>query len=384
MKILVVGDSCSIFIKQYIEYVLLDGQNEVVLVQEGGLISDYKEFYKKNGVQVEPLKIKENELIMKIPIIRSILGVRIWCKKIIKKYGAFDLVHVHGLDRSRGNIALGLKKHTKKTAISVWGDEIFRKDPKTLEKYTKYYDIADYITLITNAMKERFLEVYKERYEKKITINKFAIGEFEYIDKAKQLYTREEICREFGIKNSGKRIIFIGHNGREAQRHFELTNALKTLDKKELEQITLLYTMTYGVKNPQYLEDLEKEAKSLGCDYVILKEFLNEEKIAKLRIICDVLLHAQLTDSFSASIQECLYAGSVILNGDWLIYGDLPNAENRLIEYSDFEDMTKKLRMVLSDYETYKEKFKDNQNVLRSISSIETTTKNWKQALNIK
>ena len=384
MRYLVVGDAGSIFIKQYIEYVLLDEKNEIVLLKEGYVSSDYLNFYDKNNVKIEPLTTKRNKIIMRIPIIRSILGTKIWCVEMAKKYGQFDFLHVHGLDRGRGNIAKYLRSYAKKIAISVWGDEIFRKKEKELKKYRKYYSLAKHITVSTKAMLEKFSQTYGDEYKDKISLNKFAIGEFEFIDQAREKFTREEICQEFGVPNPEKKLIFVGHNGRDAQRHIELTKALHALTQEELSNICLIYTMTYGVKDEKYLEDLEKEAQILGCEYVILREFLNEEKIAKLRLICDILLHAQLTDAFSASIQESLYAGAIVLNGAWLQYTDLPNDIQCLIEYTDFEEMIEKIHAILKDYNVYKERFKGNRDILRNISSIEITTNAWKQALEIK
>ena len=98
----------------------------------------------------------------------------------------------------------------------------------------------------------------------------------------------------------------------------------------------------------------------------------------------DILLHAQLTDAFSASIQESLYAETIVFNGEWLKYTDLPNSEERLVEYSDFDDMVKKLDYVLDNVPEYKDKFKDNQIVLRNISSREVTTNAWLDTLDLK
>ena len=385
MKILVVGDAGSIFVKQYIEYVLVNGENEIVLLQESAQVpANYLDFYKKNNITLEPLNRKENKMLMKVPVVRSILGNKKWAKIIAKKYVEFDLIHIHGLNRNRGNIGKYLKNKTKKLAISVWGDEIFKKSDKILKKYRAYYSLANSITVSTKAMYEAFLNTYGDEYTDRISMNKFAIGEFDIIDQVKKNVQREEICKEFGIKDPQKKVVLVGHNGRSSQRHHELTKALKKLSSEHLSNITLLYTMTYGVKDEEYMKTLEKDVQELGCDYVILRDFLDEIKIAKLRIISDVLLHAQLTDAFSASIQESLYAGAVVINGNWLKYTDLPNSEERLLEYENFDDLVLKLQDVLENMSSYKEKFKDNQEVLRSISSKEVTTRAWKQALGLK
>lgn len=383
MKFLIVGDAGSIFIKQYIEYVLLDNpENEIVLISEhGGVNPDYIKFYLENDVIVEPLWNSKNNWLKNIPKIRSVLGVKLWCKYISKKYKHFDCIHVHGLNYSRGNIGYFLRKSTNKLVVSVWGDEIFRADSRQLNDYKKYYNIANVITVSTQEMLKRFISVYGELYSEKICMNKFAIGLFDYIEKYKQSFSREELNSYFGIKNYDKINVFVGFNGRSAQRHFEILESLENLPKDYFNKINLIFTMTYGVIDTSYIPKLEAKAKQLGCSYVILHQFLNEIDMAKLRCVCDILIHAQLTDAFSASIQESLFAGCIVLTGDWLPYSELPNWENFFVLYSSFEDLTSKLKYVLDNYELVSNSLQGNKIYMYNMSSRKSTTIAWKNSL---
>lgn len=383
MRILIIGDAGSIFIKQYIEYVLCDRSNEIVLLQETVICDSYHKFYKENHIKLQPIICHENALIVKIPKIRSSLGIYILAKCIQREYGLFDLVHIHGLNFSRGNLGYYLQNHTKKIAVTVWGDEVFRKNHRTLQKYKKYYDIADYITLSTSDMKAAFVNAYGDKYSERISMNKFAVGVLDMIDSVKSSYSRKDLCVEFGITDCSKKIVFVGHNGRDAQRHIDITKLLKKLSDDRRRDIFLLYTMTYGVKSPEYLQELEREARETKCGYVILRDFLDEMKIAKLRSICDIMIHAQLTDAFSASLMECLYAGAVVLNGSWLAYNELPDCHDRFVEYDTLEEIPETLTKVLDHYEEYTYRTKENKEVIHSICSKEATTKAWKDALKI-
>ena len=383
MRVLVVGDAGSIFVKQYIEYVLLDGRNEVVLIQEAAIPSGYLRFYEENQVAIEPLHRKENHFSFRIPRLRSTYGVFVWCRVMKKKYGHFDLLHIHGLNRCRGNIGYGLRDCVSKIAVSVWGDELFRRSGRGLAAARKYYDCADRITVSTGKMLKAFLRVYGGQYRDRITVNRFAVGLLTRIDGVREHTTREEICKKFGIPHPDKRTVLIGYNGREAQRHIELTKALQGMDRIELDKITLVYTMTYGVKSAGYLKKLEAAAKKRNCDFIVLQNFLNEEEMAQLRSISDILLHAQLTDGFSASLQESLYSGTVVFNGEWLPYEEIPDAHHCMIEYADFDDMCAKLKRVLENFGEYRDRFSENRGLLREISSREKTTDLWKKSLGL-
>ena len=382
MKYLIIGDASSIFIKQYIEYVLLDSDNEIVLIQEGALNDNYREFYQQNNVIVESLWQKNWRFIQRIPRVRSMLGVPLWCNYIKRKYGSFDIVHIHGVSRSRGDISQHLRKICKRMIVTVWGDELLRHNKKALAKFEKYYSAADAITVATKKMYAAFLDAYGEKYAERLFINKFAIGLFERIDDVKSKHTRETLCRQFGIKDPNKYIVFVGHNGRSAQRHTEITKALQSLPREYVSKITLLYTMTYGVPSEAYIEEMITAAREIGCDFVVLREFMDEETAARLRCICDVLLHAQLTDAFSGSIQESLYSGSVILNGSWLPYEELPDYRECMVLYDDVSQLSQQLMAVLDQYDAYKDKFSANKEILRNLSSKEVTTRQWKHTLN--
>lgn len=381
---MIIGDAGSVFIKQYIEYVLLDLHCEIVLIQEGFICEDYLKFYKENGIQIESFSSKTIGIFAKIPKIRSSLGCYLWSRYIVKKYGHFDLVHIHGICISRANIGKYLRKHAEKLVITVWGDELFRRSAKQLEQNKIYYDIADIITVSTGDMYNRFLEVYGSEYAEHVVKNKFAVGILDKIDIAKKQYSNCELRESFGINNQDKKLIFIGHNGREAQRHFELTEAVSKLPEDLKKNIYLVYTMTYGVKNEKYLSELEELAKATGCEYIILTEFLNEERTAKLRAICDIMLHAQLTDAFSASICECLYAGAIVINGSWLAYNDLPDCHSRFVEYKDMQELPDRLISVLNDYELYRRRMDSNHQAVYNLCSKASTTELWRTNLQLK
>lgn len=380
MKYLVIGDAGSLFIKQYIEYVLLGSQNEIVLLQEGTLTDDYKEFYQNSGVILESLW-EGCEWVQRIPRIRSIIGVSMWCKRMKQKYKEFDCVHVHGVSRSRGDMALGLRGICKQMIITVWGDELFRYNKRLLAKFEKYYTIADKITVATKKMQGEFINLYGEKYADRLLINRFAIGVFDRIDEVKNNFTRQELCDSFGIKCPEKFIVFVGHNGRPAQRHIDITKSLLSLPSKYSDKITLVYTMTYGVPDEHYIDEILAVSRGVGCDVVVFREFMNEDTVARLRNVCDILIHAQLTDAFSASIQESLYHGSIILNGSWLPYDELPNYENSMVIYDNLSDIPSKLIEVIDNYDEYKAKVAVNKDVLKSISSKEITTAQWKKTI---
>ena len=134
-RVLVIGDANSIFVKQYVENVLCKNDAEVVLIKEGNVNQGYLSEYKRLGVN---LVSREVGFISKIPGVRSWLGSKILAKKIYKKYGNLDIVHVHGVNKFRGALGNNAKKHANKYIVSVWGAEILANGQKSNQKNQKF------------------------------------------------------------------------------------------------------------------------------------------------------------------------------------------------------------------------------------------------------
>lgn len=381
MRILILANADAIVVKEYIEYVLApNSENEIILLcdmKESEIKPHCLALYKKANVHLEPLRTGILKLVYQLPGVRSRLGSQIWCRRIKKKYGHFDVVHVHGVDVNRAEIAIGLRDNTEKLILTIWGSEFLRSSDKMKEKYRRYYDRADWITFTSEGVCRKFKEYYGGRYQSHMKVTHVAFGIFDYIDHALMSQTRAEIRQHWKIGTDGSIMVFVAHNGSPAQRHIEITRELEHLSEDVKGRITLLYTMTYGVKDPGYLKELKKAAESTGCRYVILTDYLNEEKMAELRTICDILIHAQTTDAYSGSVMETLYAGGIVLNGRWLRYEDIPDCDKRMVEFDTIEEIPEKLTEVVNNIVYYKHRFPDNSKVMRSINGREETTREW-------
>lgn len=378
----VLGDSNSIFVKQYVEYVLLKKYN-VILLQEGYLSDNYRKFYMDNGVNIEQMWYPGNKWLKSIPGLRSSFGAYLWAKHIVKVYGKIDNIHVHGLSRNRCNMALYLKPYSEQLLLTVWGSDLLRRSSKQLKTYERYYAAADKITLATDAMLENMRNSYGDRFVDKCHIIAFSMGILDIIDEIKLKSNREELCKELGMKHPEKINVYIGHNGRDCQQHIGLTDAMAQLPQIIKDKINLVYTMTYGVPPEPYLNNLKRLAEKSGCDYTFIEGYRSEEDVAKIRLACDVLLHAQPTDAASASFFECMYTGAICVNGKWLPYEHINDYHNRVIEYDDINQLTGIVQNIVENYEFYKDKFSSNIGFRNGNPTAHETAEKWNNILTI-
>lgn len=378
-RIAVIGDCNSIFVKNYIEFVLV-GECEVVLVEENPLSDVYRNFYENHGVKIEPLYSGQWKFIGHIPYIRSTIGCHLWVRQMVKKYGHFDFVHVHGVCNSRQTIGEALRPFTTKLIVSVWGDELLRRTSKQLNRISRIYDKADCLTLVSDQMIASFEDVYGKKYSGKISKNRFFISAItDIMDEIKEKESREEMCLSLGMANSGKINVYVGHNGRPQQRHLEINEQIKKLPDAVKNKINLVYSMNYGASY-EYKIKVEADASSTGCQHTIISGYKSEEDVARMRLVCDVLLHAQLTDAGSASVRECLYGGAIVVNGDWLPYNTIPDYHNRVVEYHDMNELIGMLVDIVEHYDSYKKKFASNKG-FRFWPSKESVVNEWKGLL---
>jgi hypothetical protein len=105
------------------------------------------------------------------------------------------------------------------------------------------------------------------------------------------------------------------------------------------------------------------------------------EDVARLCLSTDILIHAQVTDAFSATVQEFLYGGSLLINGGWLDYSDFDLNNIKYIEFNKFDDLPIILDKTLDDIQNIKFNMGGNRKNLLNISSWAANRKNWMRIL---
>ena len=76
--------------------------------------------------------------------------------------------------------------------------------------------------------------------------------------------------------------------------------------------------MTYAVNEEYSLRVKDEMNDSCEFEVSILEDYLTPDQMAELFVKSDCMIHAQITDALSASVQEILYAGKLVFNPEWL------------------------------------------------------------------
>ncbi|MBH1942060.1 glycosyltransferase [Mobilitalea sibirica] len=387
MKILIYGNPNSIFVIDYIKYVLLAEDKEIqkiVLLSNSPMVEiniDYTKFYEDNNIDVVGI-ININKYIMKIPKVRGLI-FRLKSnyernksmRNLIFKYHTFDTLHIHCVVPAAADLIRKYSNFFNNIISTFWGSDLLRAERKNYLKLNYILNKSHCITVSTEVMKNVTECTFDIHDKTKLKLASFGLSPLEYI---KKLELQESIDKSKEILSlpKDKIIIHCGYNASREQQHKYIINALNKCNESTLNKIFVILLMTYPSNN-EYINEIKNYLNNSIFQYKIITSFLYNENIARLRRTGDILIHAQITDAFSGSISEHIYCNNIVFNGSWLEY---PVLDENGIYYNKFDnedDLSYKLEHTILHLEDEKAKVKENSKKIYDICSWQSVRKQW-------
>lgn len=345
-RILIIADADGLWTKRYMENLLLPQGYEVVLFPIWGNHGAFDEFYESHGIMVY-------QDAHTLPLVRHIPRLRMWARvwlnaRSLKKLGAFDAVHNHYL--SQRDLALGhwVRRAFPKApwVCSFWGSDLLRSSAKEHQRMKPYLERCDAVTIHSSLQFEEVRKRYGEAIFQKTALVYFGQTVYDDIDRVRAVAGRAACKAHFGIDPS-RQVVCVGYNASAAQHQPEILRALAALPQETLQNLTVILQMTYGASNAAYLQEVREAASALPCQILNYTEFMNGTESAYLRLCADAFILAIQTDSFSASLQEYLYAGAAALVGDWLSYPQLQELGIETLPFANYAQIPSLLETAL-------------------------------------
>lgn len=339
-KVLVVGNSNSIWIKEYVSKVHKKLGNEVFLTVFDKPNERYAEEYKIHDIKMINLfdsKILPSKIYKALKLIKVALT-----ENRIKK---FDVIDIQSPPHSFQAKVLTLlcRLINTRTIVTFWGSDLMRISKNDSNKVKGILDNSEKINLATKALKDKFREYYGNAYDHKITGAVFGSLAFDDIDK--YVEDKKNAKERFGL-NPNKITVAVGYNGNKEQQHVLAIDALSKLNDYEKSKIELILHLGYGLP-VDYLSEIKQAVNNSSISCKILLEMYDLETIGKLRAATDIMIHAQTTDALSGTIRECIYAGAVLINPIWIKYKEFDNLGIDYIQYNSFNKLTDTMRSFL-------------------------------------
>lgn len=368
MKYLVVGDSNSMHIYNFVKTVLLPMGFEVHLLtlSTSPVREEYRDFYKENGVVLHSVCEKNYKGLNKTDRFHRILNLR-RKMRLMADVPTVDVCHVHSVYKTSLALVFKNKRKFKKLILSYWGSDIRDRSETVLKLRENCFDIADVITVTVEQTRRDFCEIHGDKYNDKLRICRFATDGLDCINSLSKRFTREQ-CRESYNIPSGKICVTCGYSATPEQHQDEILKMLQKLPEELRQKMYVIVPMQYGRSNEAYIQNVKKEKDKCDFDCVVLEEYVPFEMSAKLAIATDIYLHLRDTDAFSNALKEHVYACSDIIMGDWLKYIELEQMGAPFVQVSSIDEVESILGKKLATF-----KISDKTNLFEPIYQLYST-----------
>jgi len=372
MKVLIVGKGITIFRKEFAENMKKYFDIEFDILCTGNANHYYNDI---NKIFNNIYYIKNNRnLIKRIPKLR-VLYNRILIRKIIKNLDTYSICHIHSVSPFYGLIIDDLKRTCKHLVTSYYGSDFYRTTLLEKKLQKKILEKSDVITFTNKKMMGHFNKFYLNRFKEKTRIIRFGLSPLEHIN----LFKKKSIKlmrKEFNIPSDAF-VVTCGYKASNALQVEKILSQLGLVKNLLPENVFLILPMTYGEK--EVVIKVENVLKQLKFNYLIIKQFLSNENVAKLRLISNVFINVPISDQLSGSMQEYIYANNVILTGDWLPYNIFYENGISLIKVSSLEEIGEKTVEIIRNYGEYKNRNLESKEKILELCSWESNAIKWNE-----
>lgn len=278
--------------------------------------------------------------------------------KFLKK-NKYDIIHFQSSQLWVAIMSLFFKFNSK-LIISIWGSDFYRQSKlKQFLFQKRFYKKADIITFTSSKTLNDFRNHFN--IKKNFKIVRFGLDLLDVIEKERSLIK----------KDKNKINITIGYNSHPAQQHIRVLKSIARINKNLKSKINLILPFTYGPEDEDYISEIKNICFKNNLKVIFVNKHLSEIELARLRLSSHLMIQTQISDQFSGSMQEYLYAENIIIVGEWLEYPDLENSGINLIKIKSFDEINHLLTSILKN----PEKFKDHSAITK-IKDISGWNKN--------
>lgn len=379
MKILLVGDINGVFLSQLSDQLLQKGIR-VASFDSGNLI--YKNFNGVSACLANNYLLKILLKIRKLRALATIYLIRNWIEKNYKFLLEFDVINFHFMDcvkrwmmRSMMQKDATLKN---KIMVTIWGSDFYCANTKKIKADIFCYKKANVISFTNEKTIESFRERYKEiGVENKCRIAHFGLLPIEEIRLLKRENLKILLQSVAGyVLDTNKIKVVIGYSAAKGHQHIRIIQQLQKLPKDVLDRILFVFPLGYG-GTVSYKNKIKKFLSAVSVHYRILPNMLSYREVAKLRIFTDIMLNFPLTDQFSGSMIETLFAGNIVITGEWLPYDVLLEKGVFLERINNLSGLNVKLLYVINNLSLLKDECRKNPEILLPFVSWESNIANW-------
>jgi hypothetical protein len=306
-------------------------------------------------------------LVAYIPKLRGVVFMRKLknaLKNLNPDIAKYDVILMQGFWEL--NCLILSKVHRKNifTIGAVWGSDFYKRKNSSL-----FFDSFDQCDLVIVSTSQVAGDIAKEKASSRNKIRNCLFG----LEPLQKLFDLQVVSKTESRKMLGMLpddfIIVCGYSGSENNQHLKVIASLAELKNSIPKQTKIIIPVTYG-GTEKYKEAIKAALIATGLKYVLYERFLSDEQIAYLRKATDIMIHVPISDAFSGSFQEHLFAQNVVIAGSWLPYQLLKDREIYYETIPDVSQLKDKLKFVLQNFTRLQKKVASSNTADKFKSSL--------------
>ncbi len=290
--------------------------------------------------------------------------VRRFLKEVVKPG---DIINIHAVYSFYNQFVDDIKQSGAYLVCTFWGADILNVNPVVHDPIAPLLQNTDRISMV-RSLHNNFSTKYPE-YLNKVHPSRFGLKNLEVLEAHKTSVLRSKKIDYTKIN------LCIGYNGHVSQQHFEIINSLSVLPTHIKEVLNVFVPLTYGLSE-NYKSQIESELVNSEIKGELILNRFSDDELAEFKLNMDIEINMQVNDALSASITESLYAGTIMLLGEWLNYPEFNDLDLYYTPVS-FENLSATLEKVIVQVVTEHEKSSHNAQKIYSFFTWTHTIDLW-------
>ncbi|WP_136631881.1 glycosyltransferase [Marinobacter salsuginis] len=311
---------------------------------------------------------------------------RIWfTRKTIRQLDQGQTVVIHSLGLDLFWIAPLLKRHFKRVVGLAYGSDILLRQKRLDKLLGRGLRHLDCVAATNANVRDAILKDFPFVVGKESRVIRFGLSVFDALEKIGAKSAAEARVK-LGY-NADKPIICLGYSASIGQRQRDLI-AFFAEQAEVVGNYQFVVPVQYG--SPEVRRAVERDCQmanlKVGAEiFHPLSEFHGPETSALMRLATTVLINHSVSDAFSGTVQETVYAGNMVLAASHLPYGNMPGFETAIKPYDNLQECVSALHPdFLSHWKaTAEAALPKNRYDLRKTSSWDGVIDDWFTLINV-
>lgn len=277
-----------------------------------------------------------------------------------------------------------LSSHFDRVVAVAYGSDVLRRVKSRDWLLRAGLIFLDGIAATNTNVMETLLAEFPFITQKERRILKFGLPVFDALDSLRGT-SIEDAKKRLGF-DANLCLVSLGYSASSGQRQKELI-AFFAENSDVFADLQFVVPVQYGasdVRNEVQVACAAANARLGRRQFHALTEFYDTETSALLRKGTDVLINHSISDAFSGTVQEAVYAGNLVLAADHLPYKAMPGFGSAIKLYQSFGDVAHSLTAAnLREWRLQAKNSEPlNREQLRRISSWDAVFPDWLAFIN--